>query len=93
MHTSMIGRWSGQWGQGATFSVAGVGRAKTEDKVRPVLSKVAEKSQKSWVPLCDISKMTKEGRGPVPPLLFNSQDSGGDGACSMEKTLPNTPEK
>lgn len=80
-------------GTGGHFLSGRGWRAKTEDKVRAVLSKVAEKSQKSWIPLCDISKMTKEGRGPLPPLLFNSQDSGGGGACSTEKTLPNTPEK
>lgn len=50
-----------------TFSVAGVEKSKTEDEVRPVLSKAAEKSQKSQVPLYQVGKMTKQGRGLPPP--------------------------
>lgn len=63
----MMGKWSGKMGTGMTFSVAGVEKSKTEDEVRPVLSKAAEKSQKSQVPLYQVGKMTKQGRGLPPP--------------------------
>lgn len=46
-------------GTGTTFSVAGAEKSKTEDEVRPVMSKAGEKSQKSQALLYKVGKMTK----------------------------------